>query len=387
MYIPFTFFILFLICFAKAQINCPGKTTLTIDRPTGEANKTFPYTYEYNCKKPSLPTVIHIPGGPGLASIGSNPLANMNVNVISTDPRGSGVNASYWSAGGKDKNLSTEKVADDIIAIIESQKLKNYSLHGRSFGTAVATVVASKLEKAKSNFLPKSIILEGVVGRAAQNDEQGSATRKIFDEIKTEARFCLTCKLDSLQGTLSPTQIGNLLETLQSLGKDTAAGVVRNYTTEQLVEMSIKNAQPLGANELRVYNSIACREYFSRGITDTTYNKGELTGPIGGSCKDQKRDRPFDSKTWQVKTKTYYVVGASDNFTPVVQARYHFENQANANKEVICVPRGGHVPLKYNMPSCSAHVFSKMSTGADIAPSDLSNCGAMVQRNTFSCGQ
>lgn len=387
MRISLSFFILFLTSFAQAQINCPGKNTLTINRPTGEANKTFPYTYEYNCKNPSLPTVIHIPGGPGLPSIGSNPLGDMNVNVISTDPRGSGVNASYWSAGGKDKDLSTEKVADDIIAIIESQKLKNYSLHGSSFGTAVATVVASKLERAKSNFLPKSIILQGVVGRAEQEGEQSSATRKVFDEIKTEAGFCVTCKLDSLQGPLSPTQIGNLMETLQSLGKDTAAGVVKGYTTEQLTEMGKKNAEPLGPNELRVYNSIACREYFLKGITDTTYNKGELTGPSGGSCKDQKRDRPFDSKMWQVKTKTYYVVGTSDNFTPLTQARYHFENQSNANKEVICVPRGGHTPLKYNMPSCSTQVFSKMSAGIDIGSSDLSNCGALVQKNSFTCGQ
>lgn len=379
--------ILFLAIFARAEISCPGKNTLTINRPTGEGNKTFPYTYEYTCKNPSLPTIIHIPGGPGLASIGSNPLADMNVNVISTDPRGSGANASYWTAGGKEKNLSTEKVADDIIAIIESQKLKNYSLHGSSFGTAVATVVASKLEKSKSNYLPKSLILEGVVGRAEQEGEQSSATRKVFDEIKTEAGFCITCKLDSLQGPLSPTQIGNLMETLQSLGKDTAAGVVKGYSAEQLTEMGKENAKPLGPNEQRVYNSIACREYFLKGITDTTYSKGELTGPSGGSCKDQKRDHPFDSKAWQVKTKTYYVVGTSDNFTPPAQARYHFENQASANKEVICVPRGGHTPLKYNMPKCSAQVFSKMSTGIDIGAGDLSNCGATAQRNSFTCGQ
>lgn len=384
---PLVFFILFLTSFAQAQINCPGKNTLTINRPTGEGNKTFPYTYEYNCKNPSLPTVIHIPGGPGLPSIGSNPLANMNVNVISTDPRGSGANASYWAAGGKDKDLSTEKVADDIIAIVESQKLKNYSLHGSSFGTAVATVVASKLEKAKSNFLPKSIILEGVVGRAEQEGEQSSATRKVFNEIKTEAGFCITCKLDSLQGSLSPTQIGNLMETLQSLGKDPAANVVKGYSKEQLIEMAKENANPLGPNELRVYNSIACKEYFLNGITDTAYSKGELNGPSGGSCNSQKRDRPFDSKAWQVETKTYYVVGTSDNFTPLAQARYHFENQTNANKEVICVPRGGHTPLKYNMPSCSAQVFSKMSAGVNIGPSDLLNCGAIAQHNSFTCGQ
>lgn len=384
----FLFFsILCLANFAQAEINCPGKNTLTINRPTGDGNKTFPYTYEYNCKNPALPTVIHIPGGPGLPSIGSNPLAEMNVNVISTDPRGSGVNSSYWTAGGKEKDLSTEKVADDIVAIIESQKLKNYSLHGSSFGTAVATVVTSKLEKSKSNYLPKSLILEGVVGRAEQEGEQSSATRKFFDEIKTEAGFCVTCKLDSLQGPLSPTQIGNLMETLQSLGKDPATNLVKGASAEQLTEMGKENAKPLGPNELRVYNSIACREYFLKGITDTTYSKGELTGPSGGSCKDQKRDHPFDSKAWQVKTKTYYVVGTADNFTPLAQARYHFENQANTNKEVICVPRGGHTPLKYNMPKCAAQVFSKMNSGLDIVASDVANCGAMAQQNSFICGQ
>lgn len=381
------FSILFSVSIAQAQIKCPGKNTVTIHRPKGEGNKTFPYTYEYNCKNASLPTVIHIPGGPGLPSIGSNPLANMNVNVISTDPRGSGANANYWTFGGKEKDLSTEKLADDIIAIIEREKLKNYSLHGSSFGTAVATVVGSKLEKSKSNYQPKSLILEGVVGRAEQEGEQSSATQKIFDEIKDEAGFCITCKLDSLQGPLSPTQIGNLMEALQSLGKDIAANVVSGSSAEQLTEMAKENDKPLGPNEQRVYNSIACKEYFLKGITDTTYNKGELTGPSGGSCKGKERDNPFDSKAWQVKAKTYYIVGTSDNFTPLTQARYHFEHQTNANKEVICVPRGGHTPLKYNMPSCSTQVFSKMIAGLDIEASDLLNCGAIAQRNSFQCGQ
>lgn len=388
MHITIIFSISFFMSYVQAQITCPGKNTITINRPIDEGNKTFPYTYEYNCKNPSLPTVIHIPGGPGLTSIGSNPMAGFNVNVISTDPRGSGANAKYWTVGGTEKDLSTESVANDIIAIIENQKLKNYSLHGSSFGTAVATVAASKLEKSKSTYLPKSIMLEGVVGRAIQEGEQSSITKKVFDEIKTEAAFCITCKLDSLQGQLSPTQIGNLMEAIQSLGKDTATHLLKNSSSEQLAQMGIKNSTPLDSDELRVYHAIACREFFLNGITDITYSQGQLTGPTGGSCNGQKRDHPFDSKVWQVKTKTYYVVGTADNFTPLAQARYHFENQTNENKEVVCVPRGGHTPLKYNMQDCSTQVFSKMITGLDVVASDLSDCGAItVQRNSFTCGQ
>lgn len=377
---------IFIVNIGQAKLICPGRNVFTIERPTG-GEKNFSYTYEYNCKDPSLPTVIYIPGGPGLPSIRSNPLAEMNVNVIATDPRGSGINASYWAAEGKEKDLSTEKVAEDIVALVENQKLNNYSIYGSSFGTAVATIAANKLETSQSKYLPNSIILEGVVGRAEQDNEQRSASKKVFQQMKAEGGFCVTCKLDSLQNSLSSNQIGNLVDNVQSLGIDVAADILKKYTIEKLVEVAINSSDILGENEKKFYNAVACREYFLKGLTDTGYKDGELTGPYGGTCGDQKRDRPFDSKAWQVKTKTYYIVGTSDNFTPVSQVRYHFENQKNANKEVICVPRGGHTPLKYNIPMCSKQVFTKMSGGLNITANDLSSCNASVQEKEFTCGQ
>lgn len=370
---------------SQTHIKCPGKNTLTINRPTGEGNRTFPYQFEMNCKDPSLPTVIHIPGGPGMPSIGSNPLSDINANVISTDARGTGVNATYWVAGGKEEALSTEKVADDIVAIVENLKLKNYSIHGSSFGTAVATVAASKLERDHAGYLPKAVILEGVIGRAEQDGEQSAATQKIFDELKTEAGYCLTCKLDSLQGPLSSTEIGNLMDALQSAGKDVAANFLEHAPNEKLIEMGKSLDNRFGPNENRFYNAIACREYFTKGQTDTPYANGQLESPVGGSCQGSKRDHPFDSKNWQVKSKIFYMVGTADNFTPPSQARYHFENQKSTNKEVICIPRGGHTPSKYNIPKCSTQVFSKMTAGLDVVPSDLSSCRASVQTNSFSC--
>lgn len=175
------------------------------------------------------------------------------------------------------------------------------------------------------------------------------------------------------------------MEALQSLGKDTAVKVVRNASSEQLITMAKENSKPLGPNELRVYNAIACHEYFVNGITDTPYSKGELNVSSGGSCKDKKLDRPYDSKAWQVKTKIYYIVGSSDNFTPVTQAKYHADNQKNANRNVLCISRGGHTPLKYNVPKCSPHLFKRMLAGANINAEDLSACDARVQTDSFEC--
>jgi pimeloyl-ACP methyl ester carboxylesterase len=124
----------------------------------------FVYTYEYRKIDPKLPTLIHLPGGPGARSVGEDILIPDSFNVIYSDPRGIGCNLAFEQdlPGGQ---MTTLQSAYDILAIIKREKLSNCYIHGHSYGTAMATVVADLL--ARFDFPPpKAIVLEGVLNRA-----------------------------------------------------------------------------------------------------------------------------------------------------------------------------------------------------------------------------
>jgi pimeloyl-ACP methyl ester carboxylesterase len=61
-------------------------------------NKELSFYFPYKAKvmtgtDPSLPTIVFLPGGPGLPSIGSSsPKVPKQFSVIQTDPRGVGCN-------------------------------------------------------------------------------------------------------------------------------------------------------------------------------------------------------------------------------------------------------------------------------------------------------
>lgn len=365
--------------------SCPGKNLVQIERPIGNTGKSFTYHYESFCRDAKLPTIIHIPGGPRETSIGDSTFNRMKVNIIRTDPRGTGSNLNFWDRGGTDKDLSTESVADDIVSLIENEKLTNYSIHGVSFGSAVATVVASKLEKKRSKYLPKSVILEGVVGRAMKEDEQFLSTRKLFEEIKSEAKFCVTCKLDELKPHLSKIEIGNLVDAIQGHGKTAAIQTLKEMPPKDMISASKASAAALAAVDKRFYHAIACREFTKDGIVDTIYQNGELKNSSVGSCPTKNLSQPFDSAAWPSSVMTYYVVGGSDPMTPPAMAKYHFDSQKNSKNKVICVRGGGHSPLDSNIGKCSIDLVSKMHSNSSLTAGDFSACESPVKLDTFEC--
>jgi surfactin synthase thioesterase subunit len=52
-----------------------------------------------------------------------------------------------------------------VLAIVEELRLDDYMLYGISYGTLLATLVASRAEE-RGLPLPKAIVLEGVLGMA-----------------------------------------------------------------------------------------------------------------------------------------------------------------------------------------------------------------------------
>ena len=83
---------------ADAEPTCEAEglraLVLPVD-PTDPSSETFTYYYQWLERGGGAgPTVLHIPGGPGMPSIGSPPEGlPANVDLVLTDPRGDGCNA------------------------------------------------------------------------------------------------------------------------------------------------------------------------------------------------------------------------------------------------------------------------------------------------------
>ena len=111
------------------------------DSPTfGYSYKVFPGT------DPNAATIVFLPGGPGGTSISverDEDHAPASYTLIATDPRGVGCNAAPSSDYYPDEFYSSLHFADDVIAIIEREKLDNYLIYGVSYGTQLATMVAT----------------------------------------------------------------------------------------------------------------------------------------------------------------------------------------------------------------------------------------------------
>jgi len=163
---------IFFASYGLASDVCSTPEIQQTNRPLStKSTDTFKYSFRLlQGTNNQLPTVIYLPGGPGQASIApSDPRLSTEYNYIQTDPRGAGCNINYLKKGKKE-DINTEVIASDIIAIIESLNLDNYILYGTSFGTALATVVASEAERLGLP-KPKSLVLQGVIGRTFRGAE------------------------------------------------------------------------------------------------------------------------------------------------------------------------------------------------------------------------
>lgn len=375
---------------AIGNAACPGDEILQVQRPVEEGSVvTFGYKFRYKCVDPNLPTVIVIPGGPGSTSIerSDNNLIP-NANTIFTDPRGTGENKSFWASKTTDKRVTTEDVASDVISIVKKLGLKNYVLYGSSFGTAVATIAGHKIENDPSLTPPKAIVLVGSIGKALTGDEQGIATRKLWDLVKSEAQYCLDCKAKELVEKYSSIQVGSLIEIL--LQEGSSGNYVRHYfnnsSEQELQPIMAKVLDLFSAEQLRLYQNIGCHEFTAMGMTNMDYQNGQLVTIPKETCKGRKMDSPFDSKKWPIrKAKLIYFAGTHDIATPFDQTAYHYENQPQAKKQLVCVDKAGHSSLSLNLADCGEQLWSVILSGRQDFTAAASNCGRAELATVSQC--
>jgi pimeloyl-ACP methyl ester carboxylesterase len=370
---------------SPCALAAEGVTTLERPMfPEREGSPTFGYSFKvFPGTDPDAATVIYLPGGPGQAGIEAErtpdyaPLSN---TLIETDPRGVGCNAPGTPEHYPDEFYRSVYFADDVVALIETLGLDNYMLYGISYGTALATTVASRIEE-RGLPAPRALVLEGVFGTAFTSDLPGSEVafqeqwRIIRDSLGESIAGQLTAA--PLPFGLTPEQWGAGIQGALPLGATPMSAnvnflyaVLTSLTPGQPDEQrnSVRDfilavgASPVDAMGERLHGVITCNELAETDFSSFSLEQGELV-PNGIVCTDIELAEPFSAADWPVHAPIYYFSGTDDTNTPPWQARAHFDAQTTAPRQLVHIDGGGHNARALNLTDCNDALWQAMGSG------------------------
>jgi pimeloyl-ACP methyl ester carboxylesterase len=338
-------------------------------QPPSESSPTFTLKYRLmNWDAASTkPVVVVIPGGPGgdmLSDAQDNYariMRSADYPVVLFDPRGTGCSR-ISNPAGDDEVYLTENSSSDIVALIQHLQLRDYVIYAASYGTAVATIVTSKLEQA--SLPPRLVILDGALSRSFA-EPLGATVGYIqsWNELIQDLPLSVQSQLSSttlpfgvsaeLWGTFIHRSLPNGKEPLKAmlLALTDPASSEALHLEKRLKDPILKMYQevferfPGGNSPLAL--AVQCRE-FTRHISQTPrLIGGQLDYSLTSSlaCADKPMTHPFDSAKWPVKTPILYLQGEEDPNTPIAMARYHFDTQNSADRIFVTVKNEGHVVL------------------------------------------
>jgi len=345
------------------------------DSPTfGLSFKVYPGT------DPAGPAVIFLTGGPGEAEIGTEREADglpETFTWIETDLRGIGCNAPPSPDYYPDAFYGTVNFADDVLAIVKELKLTNYLIQAVSYGTELATVIASRAE-AQGAVPPKALVLEGVLGRAFEADEDVEAGYlEGWDATKGRLPEDIRSQLeaDPLPLGLSAEQWGGALETLLTIGATPidggpyadyrlsaldagASDEARAELREFIIAVSGSLVDDFGR---RLFVEVACRELSEDNFLGAELRAGAFV-PTDPVCADQAVDAAFAAADWPVTVPIYYYSGTADPATPPWQADAHFAAETGAPRHLMRLARAGHNAFSVNLDDCKPALWQAMAS-------------------------
>jgi pimeloyl-ACP methyl ester carboxylesterase len=373
---------------------CTKADIVAFERPNVNANPSGgSFTYRARYRKPArpeLPTVVHLPGGPGLPSIGEDPAwLSPKMGLVQTDPRGVGCNPA--NVADPASFYRSSELAEDVVAAIGKLGLTNYVIHGHSYGTVLATRVAHLLSE-RDLPKPKAVLLEGVLGRAFDREWVGESYVAQWElhmrDLPAEAREELA--KDKPLGIDGKTW-GNAFMALTSafgatmthdvLGKlaNGADGAPDNAARSELkgIVNQLGAIQPTTGAGHTLQRFVACREITNDipdDNIDVVLDHGKLVkSPDAGTlCEGLALGERFDVKDHLYPFRTYYFLGARDPATPTWQGKLHFDELKTAERVELVVGGSGHMILD-TIGSCAPTLIEKAAEGAGFGEA-LANC-------------
>jgi pimeloyl-ACP methyl ester carboxylesterase len=361
------FFIWVILAAGSAGASLPGhcrsSTVHVIERPVGsDSTATFPYRYSVSEGDGSaVATIIFIPGGPGQTSMDAALSIPGEFSVVRTDPRGMGCNE---FDGFQPQHLSSQAIAEDVLALIRDLKPKRYFLYGISYGTVVATLVTAQAER-EGLTLPQAVVLEGTIGRAFRADEyargyferwkdvKSNLDASTRDELTREIPFGLSSK--EWAAWLSSILIYGTLPSGVDYASDELSALSSVDRRESLGMRVRRMVLPPTEAKKKIYREIICRELVPdvRDVKfDFDFLSGELVDTDQRLCSGIPFNRPYNSADHKSSVPLFYFSGDRDPVTPRFQVETHFQGQT-APRLWIELADGGHQALAANLADCS----------------------------------
>ncbi len=359
--------------FADITKPCHFSGLENIKRPWyPNKNKSFEFLYSFRVlrtAKKGFPTIIFIPGGPGQTSmdgqLGIDKIVPKNWGLVLTDPRGVGCNDV-----GKEYPpdfFQTNYIADDILALIKKIAIPHDKiiLYGLSYGTVVATKVASlanKRELTKFN----ALFLEGTLGRSFKGqeflDQYVIEWREYFNRLDELTKQMLIKNFPLLSRKFRKNWSNFLLSGLIFGGAQKREHTL-DYpisllsSNEGILELEknflITGERNSSQNSNQMWESIWCGELNNEGNTwelgyDIDFNALRIYEKKDRTlCNTNYRGERYDSSFEYVREKVFYFQGGADPATPLWQAEYHFENLNGSGESIFFTfPEMGHSPLE-----------------------------------------
>ena len=347
-------------------------------------------------------TVIVLPGGPGDTLLQHFPtesnypygaVSTDQFNIIYTEPRGLGCNQPA-QGDFPESAFNMEFLANDIVAIIQKEKLTKYIIYGASFGTVHATYVAHLVERAGLP-RPKAVVLEGTLGRGVPGRfaEYISGFTKEWNRVK----FLIPPAMAALfsGSTLPLGYPSNVWGAF--IFKQLIAGDVPHYgpwlqyqllplLTGDAAGLQALNAALVGYQTLlsypanlripRIFQVLACRNLFGGWLPDVTLKGGMLIGAGQDIC-DASSYAPYDSSEMAIHSPIVYFQGPFDPATPMASAHYHFERQMQTNRIFVLVDGAAHAPLSNSLVTlgCNKRVWAQIDKNPLTLSGALADCG------------
>jgi pimeloyl-ACP methyl ester carboxylesterase len=352
---------------------------------------TMKFNYKYQRVKNSDDndmTIIKIPGGPGSSEIGSRGYFPATVNVINIDPRGTGCNEKHPMVL-PDNAINSEDSAEDIVSVIEKLNLTDYIIYGISYGTVLATIVASKIEQ-RNLERPKAIILDSVLSRAYKDAKE--VISPFLEKWKFASETYLQIETVKQMGSgdspvsLSPWEWGNLIRKNLMYGP---------YDTFKEFDVSISHSKKdresfvwKSRKDLEAYSR---RKNFNRRINRLIAGKelfpGEQAfvienGTLIQNSMKTKVTKPYHSKRWQIDSPIYYLNGKNDPVTFPDLAHDHYRHQGRKDNkfpyfiEDIFHGVWGKISMG-NEGECGIRILEEIVLELDILDT-LGDCGFVV---------
>ena len=348
-------------------------------------------TYPREAFSPDKYTLVVLPGGPGGAgSENYLEVLTSNAQLVFIDPRGTGLNLDL--AKVNPELLSSEKTAEDIMKVIRTLGLSNYSVWGESYGTVVATILVHKLEANKDISRPRSLVLEGTFNKAVQLSDNflwvdyDRRIKDFYSQLPQES-FDLLKELRRLQlnGNLLNQQIEDLFNVAQRESRDkrfetfnfeikALIGEFETGVPEYREAVGVDPAELFDSNpRLRAfyYNEwIMCKELMIASTREDLkkWSGTSAYGSLPIPCMPvMNNPNVYKSANYQItQTPIVYLQGFNDFQTPFPEALDHKNAQLSLSDDssFLLIMGGNHAVFTNEFAACRESFTADLSANA-----------------------